>query len=150
MSRHLSTETFQMDLRSSPSQQNLDQSRSSSLQSNNRCHEMDQQSNEINDKQHKLDLYSIPVFLLEVIILIGLAYLAQFVHFQLQHDSMPAGFYCDDISYRKNRIEDKFTQIFSHRRDELTFVAGILVVPVVLVSINTFKNKQTEKKKTNT
>lgn len=137
MSRHLSTETFQMDLRSSPSQQNLDQSRSSSLQSNNRCDEMDQQSNEINNRSHKLDLYSIPVFLLEVIILICLAYLAQFIHFQYQHDSMPAGFYCDDISYRQNRIEDKFIQIFSHKRDELTFVAGILVVPVVLVS--TFK-----------
>lgn len=132
MSRHPSTETFQMDLRSSPSQQNLDPSRSSSLRSQVRVEDMDQQSNNIK-KPHKLDLYSIPVFLLEVIVLLGLAYLAAFIHFQYHHASYISGFYCDDTSFRQQFTNSNYTKYFSDKDLELATVVLLLAVPIVLV-----------------
>lgn len=140
MSRHLSTETFQMDLRSSPSQQNLDPSRSSSLRSNQ---ELEMEPQRHNEKPHKLDLYSIPVFLLEVIILLGLAYLAHFLHFQYKHEPLISGFYCDDTAYRQHFIESNFSKAFSDEKNELPSVALALVVPIVLVSTasSRFANK---------
>lgn len=138
MSRHPSTETFQMDLRSSP--QNLEPSRSSSIASHTDEMEQNRQQHNgrpsNNDKSHKLDLYSIPVFLLEVLVLIGLAYFAQYVHFQYHHRPLLSGFYCDDISYRQQFVETKLTRMFSQQQNELTLVALLLVVPIVLVSIS--------------
>lgn len=134
MSRHPSTETFQMDLRSSP--QNLEPSRSSSIASHPDEMEPNRQhggpSN--TDKSHKLDLYSIPVFLLEVLVLIGLAYFGHYVHFQYHHKPLLSGFYCDDISYRQQFVETKLTRVFSQPQNELTMVSLLLVVPIVLVS----------------
>lgn len=87
-----------------------------------------------NDKSHKLDLYSIPVFLLEVLVLIGLAFLAHYIHFQYHYKPLISGFYCDDMSYRHQFVETKLTRIFSEEDNELTAIALILAVPIVLVS----------------
>lgn len=129
-----------MDLRSSP--QNLENpSRSSSIAS--QPDEMEARNNAGplgNDRSHKLDLYSIPVFLLEALVLIGLAYLGQYVHFQYNHKPLISGFYCDDISYRQQFVETKLTRLFSQPQNELTVVVLLLAIPIVLVSMLTTRN----------
>lgn len=141
MSRHLSTETFQMDIRSSPSQQHLDplNSRSSSLRSQGEDdNEIGQDTDApmMNQKKHKLDLYSIPVFLLEVLILCALSYAAQFIHFQYHNDSFVDGFYCDDTTLRQHYKDDgSFVQLFNQKQNEATFVVIVAMVPIILVSI---------------
>lgn len=86
-------------------------------------------------KQYKIDLYSIPVFLLEVIILLLLAYSAYYIHFQYKHEPLINGFYCDDISYRQQFAESTLTKKFILKSDELTVTALLLAVPIVVVSI---------------
>lgn len=125
-----------MDLRSSPSQQHLNPSRSSSLDSRDeRANELDPPTT-IESRSHKLDLYSIPVFLLEVIVLAGLAYAAYYIHFEYQHEPLISGFYCDDTSYRHNydRSDAKLAPQITGKQDiELTFLSMTLVLPVVVV-----------------
>lgn len=115
-------------LRSSPSQQHLNPSRSSSVSQRD---ELDQ--DQTNERPHKLDLYSIPVFLLEVVVLVGLAYLAHFVHFQAKFEPLISGFYCDDISLRQHFIETKFIQQFTRPDNEIVVLALLLAVPIVTV-----------------
>jgi len=86
-------------------------------------------------RAHKLDLYSIPVFLLESLLLAGLAYLAYFVHFQYKLKPMISGFYCDDSSLRQEFSETKLTKQFDHRDNEMTLIILLIVVPIVIVSI---------------
>ena len=81
----------------------------------------------------KLDLYSIPVFILEVIILIGLAYSAHFIHFQYKHEPYLSGFYCDDISLRNEYTESKLTQQFTQPDNEIVVLALLLAVPIIVV-----------------
>lgn len=133
MPRHMPIEAFQMDhLRTSPSQQHLNPSRSSSIPSQRE--EIDQEPATNEARPHRLDLYSIPVFLLELLVLGGLAYSAYFIHFQYKHEPLISGFYCDDISLRQHFVESKIIQQFSRQDNELVIVVLFLAVPVVLVS----------------
>lgn len=84
----------------------------------------------------KLDLYSIPVFLLEVVILIGLAFAAHYIHFQHKHEPYLTGFYCDDISLRHEYHDSKLTEQFTRPDNELVILGLLLVVPIVMVSVN--------------
>lgn len=47
------------------------------------------------NKQYKIDLYSVPVFVLEILILAGLAYAAFLIHFHYSvlHQPFISGFY---------------------------------------------------------
>mgnify|MGYP003729643463 CR=1 FL=1 len=85
------------------------------------------------ERSHKLDLYSIPVFFLELLVLTGLGYSAYYLHFQHNHDPFVSGFYCDDISYRQQYLESKLTQHFSKRHNEITIVILLLTVPLVFI-----------------
>lgn len=83
----------------------------------------------------KLDLYSVPVFVLELIILIGLAFSAHYIHFQHKHEPYLTGFYCDDISLRHEYRESKLTEQFTRPDNELVVLSLLLVVPLVVVSV---------------
>lgn len=137
MPRHLPSEAYQMDhLRSSPSQQRLDPSRSSSL---SQPEDEDDGAGPIASpaglgRPHKLDLYSIPVFLLEVLVLCCLAAAAYYIHFQYHHEPLLSGFYCDEVALRHTFTEDKFIQQFSREDTEQVVLALLLAVPIVLVS----------------
>lgn len=85
-------------------------------------------------RPHKLDLYSIPVFLLECIILTALGYAAYFLHFQYKLEPLLSGFYCDDISLRQKFSENRLTQQFIESDRELTVLALLLAVPLAVVS----------------
>lgn len=142
MPRHLSGEAFQMDIRSSPSQQHLEPSRSSSLQSAPDELDVDGATERganlggsRRNRPHKLDLYSVPVFLLEVIVLAGLVYGAYYLHFQYDHKPLISGFYCDDISYRQQFLDRNLAQGFTRQDNELVVLSLLLAVPIVTVSI---------------
>lgn len=87
-------------------------------------------------RTHKVDLYSIPVFCLELIILVGLAFVAYSIHFEYQHEPLLSGFYCDDLSYRKQPLDTLITKQFTKTDNELTLTALAVVVPIVIVSID--------------
>lgn len=154
MSRHINAvvpESFQMDLRSSPSQQHLNPSRSSSLDGSHdggandldgatggaghHHHRSGSQGNQnqLEPRNHKLDLYSIPVFLLELLVLCGLAYGAYYSHFQYKHSPMINGFYCDDTSYRQEYQETAWTKQFNGKEEELYVLLTLLAVPILLI-----------------
>lgn len=140
MSRHQSTETFHLDLRTPNSQQLPEASRSSSIDSQQE-EAADQadggqtmSARHVGQRSHRLDLYSVPVFLLELALLAGLAYSAYFVHFQLRYEPLVSGFYCDDVAYRQQYVESPFTKFLSNRNNEPVALALALAVPVVLVS----------------
>lgn len=122
-------------LRSSPSQQHLNPSRSSSLPSQQ--DEMEQAEVSALTAQerrpHKLDLYSIPVFLLELGVLVCLGLFAHFVHFQYKHEPNLSGFYCDDYTLRHNYVESKLLRQFTEADNELVVLALLLAVPIVLI-----------------
>lgn len=82
----------------------------------------------------KLDLYSVPVFVLELVILVGLAFTAHHIHFQYKHEPYLTGFYCDDISIRHEYRESKLAEQFSRPDNELVVLSLLLVVPIVVVS----------------
>lgn len=82
----------------------------------------------------KLDLYSVPVFVLELLLLIGLAFAAHHIHFQYKHEPYLTGFYCDDISIRHEFHESKLTEQFEHSDNELVVLSLLLIVPIVVVS----------------
>lgn len=82
----------------------------------------------------KLDLYSIPVFILELGILIGLGFSAHYIHFQYKHEPYLSGFYCDDISLRNEYTESKLTEQFTRPDNELVVLALLLAVPIIVVS----------------
>lgn len=82
----------------------------------------------------KLDLYSVPVFVLELLLLIGLAFAAHHIHFQYKHEPYLTGFYCDDISIRHEFHESKLTEQFEHNDNELVVLSLLLVMPIVVVS----------------
>ena len=85
-------------------------------------------------RAHKLDLYSIPVFLLECLAIAGLAYAAYFIHFQYKLKPLLSGFYCDDISLRQSFSENAYTKLFRRPDNELMMLGGLLVVPLMVVS----------------
>lgn len=157
MPRHINTEAFQMDLRTSTSQQQLNPSRSSSLESGQ--DELDgagiepmganlsapglsggPYSPDSKSRSHKVDLYSIPVFCLEIIILAGLAFAAYFIHFQYQHEPLISGFYCDDVAFRQQPIDSLVATQFSKFDSELTVVVLLLAIPIVIVSMIDYPN----------
>lgn len=136
-------------LRSSPSQQHLDPTSRSSSSSQQDHEDLEQEMVGIGSavglvggggerlagqRPHKLDLYSIPVFLLESLILSALGYAAYFLHFQYKLAPLLSGFYCDDISLRQSFSESKFTQQFIQPDNELTVLVLLIVVPIVVVS----------------
>lgn len=82
----------------------------------------------------KLDLYSIPVFLIELLILLGLAYAAHFIHFQHKPEPYLTGFYCDDIDFRHQYSESKLTEQFNKPDNELVLLAILLAAPILVVS----------------
>lgn len=86
----------------------------------------------------KLDLYSVPVFVLELIILVGLAFAAHHIHFQYKHEPYLTGFYCDDISIRHEYRESKLAEQFSRPDNELVVLSLLLAVPIVVVSMMGF------------
>lgn len=150
MPRHMSTEAYQMDLRTSTSQQQLNPSRSSSLESGQ--DELDGTGIEpmstatglaggpygfdSKSRPHKVDLYSIPVFCLELIVLAGLAFAAYFIHFQYQHEPLISGFYCDDVAFRQQPIDSLVASQFSKLDNELTVVVLLIAIPIVIVSLS--------------
>lgn len=87
---------------------------------------------------YKLDLYSIPVFLLEVIILIGLGYSAYYLHLERQHEPLVSGFYCDDVAYRHRLIESNVIKRLTRKESELTLLIVVFTIPIVIVSISSF------------
>lgn len=111
-------------------------SRSSSLRSNNQDEQGRGETRATNGRQQTkhLDYYSIPVFLLECIVLCALAYLAYYLHFEHEHEPQISGFYCDEAAYRQQLIETKFTKQFSVRDNELVVVVALLAIPIVIVS----------------
>lgn len=132
-----SIEALQMDhLRSAPSQQHLvNSSRSPSLN-----HQDDQEADDQSLEQqqqnrpHKLDYYSIPVFLLEVIVLLGLTYSAYYIHFQYKHEPNVSGFYCDDTTLRQHFVQTNFVRSFIKEDNEIVVIGLLLAVPITLVS----------------
>lgn len=82
----------------------------------------------------KLDLYSIPVFLIETLILLVLTYSAYYLHFQYKPDPYLSGFYCDDISLRHEYSETKLTEQFNKPDNELVVLSLLLAVPIIVVS----------------
>lgn len=94
---------------------------------------MDQRAS--NEKSYKIDLYSIPVFLVELAVLAGLAYVAYLFHFQYTPEPFISGFYCDDISYRQRYNPARYTKKFDHQLDMLTIISLLAVAPVLMVSI---------------
>lgn len=85
----------------------------------------------------KLDLYSLPVFLLEFIVLTGLTYSAHYLHFQYKPDPYLSGFYCDDINLRHEYTESKLTEQFNKPDNELVVLSLLMAVPIIVVSIST-------------
>lgn len=85
-------------------------------------------------RAHKVDLYSIPVFCLELIILAGLGFAAYYIHFEYPHEPLLSGFYCDDLSYQKQPLDTLITKQFSKIDNELTVSALVATVPIVIVS----------------
>ena len=82
----------------------------------------------------KLDLYSVPVFVLELVILVGLAFAAHHIHFQYKREPYLTGFYCDDISIRHEFRESTMVEQFSRPDNELVVLSLLLIVPIVVVS----------------
>lgn len=82
---------------------------------------------------HKLDLYSLPVFCLELLILIGLAFSAYYIHFVHYIEPMVSGFYCDDINYRQRYQQSELTKQFQQPQNELTVLALLLATPISFI-----------------
>jgi hypothetical protein len=89
---------------------------------------------DVHRQSDKLDLYSVPVFVLELIILVGLAFAAHHIHFQYKHEPYLTGFYCDDISIRHDFRESKLVEQFARPDNELVVLSLLLAVPIVVVS----------------
>lgn len=87
------------------------------------------------DGTYKLDLYSIPVFILEVIILLSLGFTAFFIHCKFKHEPLVTGVYCDDTAYRQSFNQSKFTDLFIVKEEEFMFIICLLIIPIIMVSI---------------
>lgn len=127
-SRHASNDTFHLDLHSS-SQPNLDPA--SSTPSPTR-----QMETSRGDRKYKLDYYSIPVFLLEVLALAGLGYGAYYFHYEVNLKPRITGFYCDDNDYKYQPPQDKFKLMkdFENGPTELQFILLSMLSPLAIVS----------------
>lgn len=93
---------------------------------------MDQRTS--NEKSYKIDLYSIPVFLVELAVLSGLAYAAFVLHFQFKPEPFVTGFYCDDTAYRQYYDPTRWTKKFDRQLDMLTIISMLAVAPILMVS----------------
>lgn len=85
-------------------------------------------------RPHRLDLYSIPVFILEVFVLALLALSAYFIHNLYYLEPLVTGFYCDDKSYRNVFKESDLTKHLVHEQDELTVLGLLIAIPITFVS----------------
>lgn len=92
---------------------------------------MDQRTG--NEKSYRIDLYSIPVFLIELAVLAGLAYAAFILHFQFKPEPFVSGFYCDDTTYRQHYDSTRWTKKFDRQLDLLTIVSLLAVAPILMV-----------------
>lgn len=86
-------------------------------------------------RSHRLDLYSVPVFILEALVLIALANGAYYLHYEYYIEPFVSGFYCDDISLRQKFAKSEFTTQFIQEENELIVLALLIAVPITLVSL---------------
>lgn len=95
-------------------------------------HHQRRQANE--SRPHSLDLYSVPVFILELLVLVGLGFAAYYLHYEYYIEPYLSGFYCDDITIRQQFAKSEFTRQFIQRENELVVLTLLIAVPVTIVS----------------
>lgn len=133
-SRHASNDTFHLDLHHSSSQPNLDPA--SSTPSPTRRNHANSSGGRNQNIKYKLDYYSIPVFLLESIILGGLGYAAYYIHCVWDNKSNPGGFYCDDNNYKYPAPHSEWEMIrkFETVSSDRAFILLTMLSPLAIVS----------------
>lgn len=85
-------------------------------------------------RPHRLDLYSVPVFILEVLVLAALAFVAYYLHYEYYIEPFVFGFYCDDSSLGHKFAKSEFTEQFIKHDHELTVLCLLIAVPITMVS----------------
>lgn len=85
-------------------------------------------------RPHRLDLYSVPVFIVESFVLAALAFIAYYLHYEYYIEPFVFGFYCDDNSLGQKFSKSEFTEQFIKQDHELTVLCLLIAVPVTMVS----------------
>lgn len=87
-------------------------------------------------RPHALDLYSIPVFLLELVLLGALGVFAYMLHFEWRPAPFLSGIYCDDQELNHEFRASPFaSEQFLSRDKETMVLALLLAVPITVVSL---------------
>lgn len=107
---------------------------------NNHLHQLQRHSTleSEHSRPHRLDLYSVPVFILEVLVLSVLVLFAYFIHYLYYLEPLVTGFYCDDTALRNNFHETDLTKHLIQVQDQVIILALLIAIPITFVSIIVF------------